>query len=99
MVPGITSVSASDAASITRAIPPAVPPQVPAAAQQAPKPEPADKYQAVRVGPVFDVASGDSRAEAQRDSQRGALDAATQKAASERSADNRVLQQKLYSQF
>jgi len=98
MVPGITSVSASELADVSRVVV-VPPPSRPVEPEVAAAPEPADKYQPVRVGPLFSLSKIDEASTAAKTDQRAEADQFTQRVAADSNADNRALQQKLYSQF
>jgi hypothetical protein len=99
MVPGIQQISASESAELSRTVP--VQPPVSYAAQAVPPPgsEPEDKFQPVRIGPLFEVATSEQDEDIAKSDQRVELDAYYEKLSEDRNADSRALQQKLYSQF
>lgn len=98
MVPGITSVSASELADVSRVVV-TPPPSRPAEPEVTAAPEPPEKYQPVRVGPLFSLSKIDEVSTAAKTEQRVEADQFSQRAAADNTADNRALQQKLYSQF
>lgn len=99
MVPGIQPVSASDAAELSRVVP--VQPIMRYESQAVPPPgsEPADKFQPVRVGPLFEVATAEQDETTAKSDERVELNAYAEKLVEDRNAENRALQQKLYSQY
>ncbi len=98
MVPGITSISASELTDVSRVVV-VPPPSRPAEPEAAALPEPPDKYQPVRVGPLFSLTRIDEASTAAKTDQRVEADQFTQRVAADSNANNRALQQKLYSQF
>lgn len=99
MVPGIQQIAPAEAADLSRNIP--AQPITPLAAQAVPPPgsEPKDKFQPVRIGPLFEVATNDQDEAVAKSSKRVELDAYAEKLVEDRNADNRALQQMLYTQF
>lgn len=99
MVPGIAPVTASESAELSRSVPvqPLVPPVTygvkPAGTDHA------DTFQPVRVGPLFEVATSEQDVTVARSDQRVELDAYAERLASDRAADSRALQEKLYLQY
>ncbi len=99
MVPGISPVSASESAEVSRAVPPL--PAVPLATQgvKPPGTDAADDFLPVRVGPLFEVATVEQDETVAKSDQRVELDAYAERLLSDRNAESQALQQKLYAQF
>lgn len=96
MVPGLTSVSASEIADITRVV--ASPVVEPQQVQSAPpQPDKDEAFKPVRIGALYEV--GGSQAAPAESAQRAALDQHTNRVAADDAVDARVLQQKLYGFF
>ena len=99
MIPRVAPPSPADVAETSRRVP--VQPRVPIEAQGAKTPatDPADKFQPVRVGPLFEMATSDQNETVAQSDQRIESKAYSEKLMDNRDAEQRSLQQKLYNQF